>query len=58
MTPEEHKEKHIKLHNSLDELFADFIKQHPDTVRFLEKPIIELIRWSKNQTCQPTECKP
>jgi len=51
MTKEEHKLRHQKLHESLDELFADFIRHgHGKTT----STILELINWSYEQTQEPT----
>jgi hypothetical protein len=55
MTPEEHKALHIKLHNALDELFADYIGHHPEQTLFLQMPVITLINWSHEQTISPSE---
>ncbi len=41
MTPEEHKERHIKLHNNLDELIVDFVTQAERPLR--KTSILELI---------------
>jgi hypothetical protein len=54
MTPQEHKRRHIKLHNALDELFADYIRHHPDQTMFTKMPLIDLINWSSEQTKNPT----
>jgi hypothetical protein len=48
-----HKKRHEELHKALDELFADFIGNHPDKTCFLQIPIIEIITWSKKQTDNP-----
>ena len=55
MKSEEHKNRHIELHKALDELFADFIKCHPDLMRFTELPISVLLAWSYQQTKNPDE---
>ena len=55
LTGEKHKERHIKLHKALDELFADYIEHHPKETLFTNKPIIELLRWSFAQTISPDE---
>lgn len=55
MTPEEHKKRHCELHRAFDELFADYIKHHPDTTLFLDRPIRDLMEWSHRQTIQPDE---
>ena len=53
MTKEEHKQRHIKLHENLDELIGDYISQ---TKKMLSKTtIMELIEWSHQQTIEPTE---
>jgi hypothetical protein len=52
---EEHKARHIFLHENLDELFADFIQHHPQQHGFLERPIRELLEWSCEQKNNPTE---
>lgn len=53
MTPyEKHKEVHVKLHQNLDELVADFIRH---TKSFpSETTILELILWSADETINPT----
>ncbi len=54
MTPEEHKERHKKLHAALDEVFADYIQHHPEQHIFFEMPLSKLINWSFEQTSRPT----
>jgi len=55
MNPEEHKEKHIKLHKSFDELTADYVSH---TEKLLsETTVMELIEWSYSQTINPKESK-
>lgn len=58
MTDEEHKQRHIELHRAIDELFADFILNHPHEHAFTEMPIIRLLRWSHEQTEYPTNPQP
>ena len=48
-----HRKRHIELHKSLDELFADYISHHPNQTQFTQMPIIDLIKWSKEQTENP-----
>lgn len=55
MTKEEHRQRHVELHCALDELFADFITQHPGEHGFINRPISELLRWAHEQTIEPTE---
>jgi len=53
MTTEEHRLKHVSLHENLDELIADFISH---TGKLPSKTnLIELIVWSLTQTKEPTE---
>jgi len=52
MTLEEiHKEIHVKLHQSLDELVADFIMQTENKPS--NTTILELIQWSAKQMTNP-----
>lgn len=55
MTPEEHKQRHIQLHSACDELFADYIKHHPERIFVTQLTIYELLLWSSDQTKNPTE---
>jgi len=55
MTPEEHKQRHVELHKALDELFADYIKCHPEAHGFLNISLKEFLQWSYEQTQNPTE---
>ena len=48
----EHKRLHIKLHQSLDELVADFITHTGN--RPSNATILDLIRWSADQTDNPS----
>jgi hypothetical protein len=53
MTPEEHKQRHEKLHKALDELLKDFIVH---TGKMPSKTsLIEFLSWSGDQTVLPTE---
>lgn len=52
-----HKKRHIELYKALDELFADYIKHHPDKIKFAKMPLIDLIDWSFEQTKNPNEGK-
>lgn len=54
-TPEGHRQRHIELHRALDELFADYITQHPDEHQFTTMPLDRLLKWSHQQTMLPTE---
>lgn len=55
MTPLEHKQRHVELHRALDQLFADYIRHHPDEHEFTDMPLRKLIDWSHEQTILPTE---
>jgi hypothetical protein len=53
MTPEEHKLRHIELHQRMDELIADFINhtgKYPSST-----PILELMQWSNIQQDNPED---
>lgn len=55
MTVQEHIERHKLLHKNLDELIADFITHTtklPSTTT-----VMELMKWSYEQTTNPTEIK-
>ena len=56
MTREEHSQRHIELHRSLDELVADWI-DHTKSLPS-KNTVFELLQWSKGQTSSPTEKKP
>jgi hypothetical protein len=53
MTRDEHCTRHFLLHQSLDELIADYLVQHwgsrPSTVT-----VMELLEWSRAQCLEPT----
>jgi len=53
MTKDEHKLKHVKLHEALDELLADFIDHTEGPI--LNRPITDLINWSYKQTQNPDD---
>lgn len=53
MAESEHKQRHLVLHKHLDELVADFIDQ---TCKLLsETTVMDLIKWSHQQTKNPTD---
>ena len=56
MTFGDHKIRHEELHRALDELCADFIGQMGKLPS--NTPIYELMKWSHEQTINPTENKP
>lgn len=53
MNEKEHKERHKKLHQSLDELMADFIEQTGGLPS--KTSLMDFIVWSSGQTKNPTE---
>ena len=53
MNRKEHIRRHLKLHNSLDELSADMIR-HTDKLPS-KTSVMELMQWSYQQTKNPTE---
>lgn len=54
MTPAEHKARHITLHREFDELLADYLQHHPGALP-TTIPLIDLMKWSFEQTRNPTE---
>lgn len=48
----EHKERHIKLHQNLEKLVADFVA-HTGKLPS-QTTLIELLSWSNKQTTNPT----
>ena len=51
---EEHRQRHVELHKNLDELVADWIIHNPGKFPS-STTILELIRWSHQQTIVPTD---
>jgi hypothetical protein len=51
---ESHRQRHIELHQALDELAADWIAQQPRGKLFSNTTIMELLQWSFEQTKEPT----
>lgn len=52
MDRQAHIERHKELHNSVDELVADFITNTKK--RLGETTVLELLKWSHEQTQNPT----
>lgn len=53
MTHDEHRERHKELHDSLDELLADWITH---TGNLPSKcTVMEFLKWSSQQAKEPTE---
>jgi hypothetical protein len=48
-----HRQRHQDLHQSLDELAADFIVQHPSRL-LSTTTVMQLLEWSRGQTENPT----
>jgi len=53
MTKEEYLERHRELHRALDELAADWAAHQPLGKMFSNSTIMELMRWSHEQTQEP-----
>jgi hypothetical protein len=53
LTPEQHRERHVALHRSLDELLADFIG-HTGSLPS-QTTLTEFLTWSHSQTLDPAE---
>lgn len=61
MTPEEHRERHKKLHTALDELMADMIwetRNDPEPMLPSKTTVLELMEWAYKQAQNPTEPSP
>jgi hypothetical protein len=52
LTYDAHRQRHVALHQALDELLADFIRATPGPP-WLQRPIEDLLRWSYRQTQAP-----
>lgn len=53
LTAEEHQQRHVALHQAVDELLADYITHNPGQ-SILTIPLLELLAWSAQQTRHPT----
>lgn len=54
-TEQEHKDRHLMLHQYLDELIADFISA--GHAPFMDRPIKDLMHWSATQIENPTDMR-
>jgi len=54
MTEAEHRQRHIELHAAVDELVADYLRQHRGALPS-EVSVADLLAWSYQQTLNPTE---
>ena len=52
---QDHRERHKQLHQALDELAADWAAHQPLGKLFSNSTIMELMRWSHEQTREPDE---
>ena len=50
---EDHKKRHIELHESLDELVSDFIN-HTESMP-TETTVLDLLKWAYLQTINPDD---
>lgn len=61
LTPEEHKTRHLELHQALDELYADYLAHNlpragdPLKADFFPVSLNDLMAWSFKQTQSPDE---
>ena len=57
MSEEEHRLRHVALHNSFDELLADYMThtKREGGEQITQRPIIDLLQWSYKQTQEPDE---
>lgn len=58
LSVDDHKQRHIDMHKSFDELFADYIRHNMEEINFLDIPLKKLLDWSFNQTINPTNNVP
>lgn len=56
LTKEEHRARHIFLHQALDELVADYINHHKYSL-LTKTTMIDFMKWSGEQTREPVEFK-
>ena len=55
MNLEDHKARHVELHQKFDELLADFIAHTGDLPS--QTSVMEFMTWSHEQTLEPTPGK-
>jgi len=60
MTKEEHRKRHVQLHEALDELIGDWLRYDglPSGRLLSDASIMDLVEWSYQQTLDPTEGEP
>lgn len=56
MDKEEHKARHVVLHEEFDELMADYIRHNGNALPS-KTSLMDLAKWSHEQTSNPTEEK-
>jgi hypothetical protein len=52
LTTDEHRTRHLELHDAIDELLADYLLHHPGSLPS-RIGVIELMSWSHEQTIDP-----
>jgi hypothetical protein len=50
-----HRQRHVELHQALDELCADWAMHQPQGKIFSNSTIMELMEWSYKQTQEPED---
>jgi hypothetical protein len=55
MDEETHRQIHVRLHKSFDDLLADYINHTAMGTPVLSRPISDLMTWSHEQTIKPTQ---
>lgn len=57
MTPEEHQQEHIRLHNDLDELLACYLgeNRYPERRTSIHDEILDLMKWSHDKSLIPSD---
>lgn len=57
MTPEEHRQEHVRLHNELDQLLACYLSDSASLIegrRSIHDELIKFLQWSHEKTMKPT----
>jgi hypothetical protein len=53
MTRDEHRARHVELHEAFDELLADFLANAPGRPLPSTSTLEDLMKWSHRQTVDP-----
>ena len=53
LNKEQHRNRHVTLHNVFGELLTDFIMNTKSAGIYVDQPIRHLLQWSQRQTVEP-----